>query len=213
VPHDATHPHTEATEWQRRVLEAIATGVELREVLTSIALFHEAQCPGIACGVHLVDDDGVTLRTASAPSMPPVFVDAMDEIVVGPTAATCGVAAYRRALVTTTDISVDPIWNDYRALAQEQGYRACWAAPIRAPQGRLLGALVAYKREVGAPSPEQLRITEAATQLAGIAVDRAHAGESLRQSEASFRSFVENSPIGIYRATATGRLLAVSRSI
>ena len=52
-----------------------------------------------------------------------------------------------------------------------------------------------------------------ATQLAGIAVDRAHAAESLRQSEASFRSFVENSPIGIYRATGTGRLLAVNASL
>ncbi len=47
----------------------------------------------------------------------------------------------------------------------------------------------------------------------GIAVDRAHAAESIRQSEASFRSFVENSPIGIYRATGVGRLLAVNASL
>jgi PAS domain S-box-containing protein len=213
VLHDSTQPHTQAGEWQRRVLEAIATGVELRDVLTSIALSLEAQCAGTECAVHLVDDDGVTLRTASAPSMKQVFVDAMDEIVIGPTSATCGVSAYRRALVTTSDIGTDPIWNDYRALADEQGYRACWAAPIRAPQGRLLGALVAYTRTQGPPSPAQLRITEAATQLAGIAVDRSHAGESLRQSEASFRSFVENSPIGIYRATSAGRLLAVNASL
>ncbi|MGH2897846.1 MAG: hybrid sensor histidine kinase/response regulator, partial [Solirubrobacteraceae bacterium] len=44
-------------------------------------------------------------------------------------------------------------------------------------------------------------------------MDRSHAAESLRQSEASFRSFVENSPIGIYRATGAGRLLAVNASL
>ncbi len=61
--------------------------------------------------------------------------------------------------------------------------------------------------------PSELRVSATATHLAGIAVDRAHAAESLRQSEASFRSFVENSPIGIYRATGTGRLLAVNESL
>jgi PAS domain S-box-containing protein len=208
-----TDSHTTDGAWQRRVLEAIATGVELRDVLTSIVQFHEAQCADTECAIHLVDDDGVTLRTKAAPSMKQVFVDAMDEIVIGPSAATCGVAAYRRAQVITSDIAADPIWNDYRALANEQGYRACWAVPIRAPQGRLLGALVAYRRNVGEPTAEELRVSAAATQLAGIAVDRSLAGESLRQSEASFRSFVENSPIGIYRATAAGRLLAVNASL
>jgi len=58
----------ESSEWQRRVLESIATGVELRDVLATIARFHETQCPGIDCAIHLIDDDGVTLRFASAPS-------------------------------------------------------------------------------------------------------------------------------------------------
>ena len=77
----------------------------------SIAQSHEAQCPGIECAIHLVDDYGVTLISACAPSMKQVFLDAMDEIVIGPQAATCGVAAYRRPVVTT-DIASDPIWNE-----------------------------------------------------------------------------------------------------
>ncbi|HEY4132998.1 MAG TPA: PAS domain S-box protein, partial [Gemmatimonadaceae bacterium] len=203
----------ESSEWQRRVLESIASGVELRDVLRTIARFHETQCPGVECGIHLIDDDGVTLRSASAPSMRPEFVEAMDEIVIGPRASTCGTAVYRREQVIVTDIASDPLWNDYRALAVEQGYRASWATPIRSPQGRILGSLAMYVNEPRQPSASELRVTATATHLAGIAVDRAHAAESLRQSEASFRSFVENSPIGIYRATGTGRLLAVNESL
>jgi PAS domain S-box-containing protein len=201
------------SEWQRRVLEAIATGVELREVLRTVARFHETQCPGVECSIHLVDDDGMTLRTTCAPSMRPEFVEGMDEIVVGPHSATCGTAVYRREQVVTPDITTDRLWNDYRALALEQGYHACWATPIRSPQGRVLGALAMYVRDARQPTAVELRVSAVATQLAGIAVDRAHAAESLRQSEASFRSFVENSPIGIYRATGTGRLLAVNASL
>ncbi len=203
----------QSSEWQRRVLEAIATGVELRDVLTTIARFHETQCPSTECAFHLLDDDGLTLRAMSAPSMQPEFVEAMDEIVVGPHAASCGTAVYRREQVITPSIARDRLWNEYRALAVEQGYRACWASPIRSPQGRIVGALAVYVRESRSPTVAELRVTAMATQLAGIAVDRAHAAESLRQSEASFRSFVENSPIGIYRATGTGRLLAVNPTL
>jgi len=203
----------ESSEWQRRVLEAIATGAELRDVLNTIVRFHETQSPGVECAVHVIDDDSVTLRSASAPSMRPEFVDAMDEIVISPHAATCGTAVYRREEVITTDIDTDPLWNDYRALALEQGYRACWSVPIRSPQGRTLGALAMYIRESRRPTIAELRVTATAVQLAGIAVDRAYAAESLRQSEASFRSFVENSPIGIYRATGQGRFLAVNESL
>ncbi len=203
----------ESSEWQRRVLEAIATGTDLRDVLTTIVRFHETQTTGVDCAIHLIDDDGVMLNIASAPSMHPAFIEAMDEIVIGPHAATCGTAVYRREQVVTPDIATDRLWNEYRALASEQGYRSCWALPIRSPQGRMLGAIAMYTREEHTPTAMELRVSAAATQLAGVAVDRAHAAESLRQSEASFRSFVENSPIGIYRATGSGRLLAVNASL
>ena len=203
----------EASEWQRRVLEAIATGVELRDVLASIALFHEAQCPGVECAIHLLDDFGVTLVSACGPTMPPAFLEAMDEIVVGPQAATCGTAVFRGEPVVTTDIAVDQLWDDHHALATTHGYRACWARPIRSPKGAILGALATYVREPRGPSESELRVIATATQLAGIAADSAKTAESLRQSEASFRSFVENSPIGIYRATGAGRLIAVNDSL
>ena len=203
----------DGSEWQRKVLESIATGVELRDVLESIVRFQEAQCPGVECAIHLLDDSGVTLLAACAPSMSMSFVESMDEIVVGPNAATVGTAVYRGEFVLSSDIMSDPLWNDYRALASEQEYAACWAAPIRSPHGSILGALAVYIREPRGPSDSERRITATATQLTGIAVDSANAAESLRQSEASFRSFVENSPIGIYRASGGGRLLAVNASL
>ena len=104
----------DGSERQRHVLEAIATGVELTDVLTSIARFQETQCPGVECAIHLLDDDGVTLRSAAAPSVPAAFMEAMDEIVVGPQSATGGTAVYRREQVMTPDIATDPIWSDYR---------------------------------------------------------------------------------------------------
>jgi len=43
--------------------------------------------------------------------------------------------------------------------------------------------------------------------------ERNRASESLRRSEASFRSVIENAPYGIYRATAAGDLLRVNPAL
>ncbi|HKO14695.1 MAG TPA: ATP-binding protein [Gemmatimonadaceae bacterium] len=91
--------------------------------------------------------------------------------------------------------------------------RTCWEAPIRASDGQVLGALAIYAPETCPPGARERQSLEIATQLAGIAAERASARESLRKSEASFRSFVENSPIGIYRATRDGRFLSVNASL
>ena len=118
----------------------------------------------------------------------------------------------RRAGVTT-DIANDPLWNDHPRSRAAARLSRLLGAPIRSPKGTILGALATYFREPRGPSESELRVIATATQLAGIAVDSANAAESLRQSEASFRSFVENSPIGIYRATGGGRLIAVNESL
>lgn len=198
---------------QRRVLEEIATGRPLPDVLTTVARFHETQAPDLHCAVHVLDDDGVMLNLLAAPSMRPEFADGMDEIVIGPRAAACGAAAYAGALVVTADISADRRWNNYRALADEQGYRSSWAAAVRGANGRVVGSIAVYSRERRPPSDAELRVVESAGNLAGIAIERARAVESLRKSENSFRSFVENSPIGIYRSTSRGRLLAANQAL
>ena len=140
------------SEWQRRVLEAIATGVELTDVLASIARFHEAQCPGVDCAVHLINDDGLTLRSlaprrCSRNSSPPSTKSS-----IGPHATTCGVAAYRREQIVTTNIATDEIWKDHSALARRTGLSGLLgdADPIAARE--LLGVLALYGRDASAPS-------------------------------------------------------------
>lgn len=43
--------------------------------------------------------------------------------------------------------------------------------------------------------------------------ERQRAGEALRRSEASFRSFVEHAPYGIYRSTPEGRFIAANQAL
>jgi len=50
-------------------LKMILIGSPLNDVLASIALLIEAHTPGALCSVFLLDEDGVHLRYAAAPTL------------------------------------------------------------------------------------------------------------------------------------------------
>ena len=46
---------------------------------------------------------------------------------------------YLRKPVVVNDVLTDPLWADYRNLAEICGLRACWSTPILSPHGDVLG--------------------------------------------------------------------------
>jgi len=169
---------------EHRVLEMIASGTALREVLASLTRVVEAQCEGMLCSILLLDKDGAHLRHGAAPSLPEYYNAAIDGVEIGPRAGSCGTAAYRREPVIVTDILTDPLWEDYRELATPTGLRACWSTPIFSSTGTVLGTFAMYYREVRSPGSLERQLIEVATRIAGIGIERCRAQGELRRSEA-----------------------------
>ena len=88
--------------------------------------------------------DGTTLRHGAAPRLPRAYREAVDGSQIGPTAGSCGTAAFLGHPIYVSDIANDPLWEEYRDLALPHGLRACWSTPIRNEQGRLLGTFAIY---------------------------------------------------------------------
>jgi len=106
---------------QNLILEKIAAGAELTDVLTSLVQLIELQTGGMLCSILLLDEDGVHLRHGAAPSLPESYVRAIDGSMIGPHAGSCGTAVYFGKPVVVTDILTDPLWDDYRELAVKHG--------------------------------------------------------------------------------------------
>jgi PAS domain S-box-containing protein len=171
-------------EGQHRILEMIATGAGLTDLLTSLVLLTESQSDGMLGSVLLLDDDGIHVRHGAAPNLAESYIQIINGASIGPRAGSCGTAMYLGKQVFVTDILTDPLWDDYRELAIRFGLRACWSTPILSPRGKVLGSFGMYYREPRSPREEEIRLTEVATHIAGIAIERRRAEEELRRTQA-----------------------------
>jgi diguanylate cyclase (GGDEF)-like protein/PAS domain S-box-containing protein len=157
---------------QARILEMIATAAPLESVLDCLTALVESQLTGIFGSVLLLDDAGIYLRHGAAPSLAEEYIKAVDGVRIGPNVGSCGSAAYRRLPIIVSDISTNPLWDDYRELAARYGYRSCWSIPIFSHQGAVLGTFAMYSRTVREPTATEMSLIEVATRIAGIAIER-----------------------------------------
>ncbi len=157
---------------QNHLLEMVARGAPLRDILDNLMLLIESQSNGVYCSVLLLDDDGETLHPGSGPSLSADYMAALDGVKIGPQVGSCGTAAYRKEAVIVTDIMNDPLWAPYKDLVAPHGFRACWSTPIYLDQNVILGSFAMYYKEVRSPLAEDMRLIGVATHLAGIAIER-----------------------------------------
>ncbi len=190
IIHDVTERRrSEATlALDREMLEMIATGAPLSDVLDALTLKFEAQSPGSFCSVLLVGADGAHLEHASAPSLPPAYCAAIDGVAIGPAVGSCGTAAHRREMVIVTDIANDPLWEDFRELATAHGLASCWSAPILGTDGAALGTFAVYYGEPRAPRDHELKLIQTSAHVAGVAIARERSELALRHRNAELES-------------------------
>src|SRR3984893_1882996 len=167
---------------EKRILEMVAKGNSLAEILDSLCRLVEAQASGVLASILLVE--GGHLRHGGAPSLPKSYTDAVNGKVIGPSAGSCGTAAYRGELVAVEDIATDPLWADHRDLALPHSLRACWSAPVFSSQGKVIATFAMYYREPRRPTQRDQEVIDTITHLAGAAIQQKLAQEKLERSEA-----------------------------
>lgn len=182
----------EMVRGQNRVLEKLASGAPLNEILLLLVRNVENSRPGSVCSVMLLDREKKHLFYCVAPELPTYYVNRTNGIEIGYGAASFGTAAYMKKRITVDNVMEHPYWTEYRGLASEVGLKACWSEPIISSSGEVLGVFSMYYGEVHRPEKEDLDFMKTNAQLAAIAVEHKLAEETLKESEHKFRTVFNN---------------------
>ncbi len=197
---------------QTAVLESLTSGAPLSAVLTSIVVALEELIDGARCSILLLDPVTATLHHGAAPTLPDSYAEAIDGMSIGPDAGSCGTAAYLGSPVVAEDITVDPRWDRFRALALPHGLRSCWSSPIHGRTGTT-GTFAVYHDRIHEPTRRERDLVEHFTHLASIAIDHTSLFGALAESEERFRHAFEDSAVGIALTDLKGRFLKVNRAL
>ena len=190
-----------------KMLEMVAKGEPLFDILHTMVLAIESETPATTCSVRLMDKDGKHLSTCIAPNLPAFFIDALNALEIGKGAGSCGTAARRGERVIVPDIRSNEYWHPIHALAHRIGLAACWSEPIISSSGELLGTFAIYHAEPAIPGPTDIDRLCFAANLAAVAIENRNTREQLVKRERAFRTLAENAPDNITRHDRNGHMI------
>ena len=165
---------------QNRILNMIATGVALADILMEIAHFADSRLSHAICAILQLDSDGRTVRERIAPGLPPSCLKQIANIKSAMTNGLRDLEADRSEPIIVTDIASDPRWNEMRVSARAHGLKACASWPLIGKTRKVLGTLAFYFHESITPSTDELRVAEVCTSLASIAIESRVSEEKIR---------------------------------
>ena len=199
-------------EGEKNLLEMIATGVALKEILNALCLTIESCRNGTLASILLLNRDGIHLNSVAGPNLPEGWTKQLEQLPIGPCAGSCGTAAYRASRVIVSDIATDPLWDvpEHRASALRHGLRASWSSPILSSKGKVLGTFCMYYRAPRSPDSHDMGLIETATHLARVAIERDRAEVALRNSEEKYRDLITASPDAICVTDEDSKIVLVN---
>src|SRR5712672_2445150 len=171
---------------EKRLLEMVALGRPLHEILDSLCRLVEQTAPECQCAVFPIDPRDHTFDKGFAPSLGDAYTGPLQGVPVVPGSAPCGAAAIHKTQVIAVDIESDPRWlgSPYRDHALAFGLRAVWSTPIVSRSGDVLGTFAVYQQHPGSPTQIQQDLIAQFTDIASIAIERAQSDNAIRRSQA-----------------------------
>ena len=197
-------------EEERRVLELIAKGYSLKEVLNALTAAIERMAPDCFCTVLLLDEEGKHLWEGSGGSLPPAYMQAVNGLEIGPEVGACGSAAFRNETTIIEDIATDHRFGAAKDFVLGFGLRACWSVPIRDSKQKVLGTFAMYHKQPAKPRDRDLRVVEAGAHLAGNAIERLRAEEKLRENAERIAMAEKAAAFGIWQTDIPTEVLSFS---
>nr|WP_143028925.1 EAL domain-containing protein [Massilia sp. PDC64] len=168
---------------QMKLLERMALGAPLPELLGLATHIVESSGKAMHCAVMLLGADGDPFELVVAPSLPASLRGLLEEFDVDKVLSPDRRAGLHAGPVFVADVGQDPRWIGAHDAAALHGNRACWWYGICSGQGRLLGTLAVFTEAGRVPDRDEMEILGLCVHTVSIAVERLHIERKARASE------------------------------
>jgi PAS domain S-box-containing protein len=169
---------------QKHLMEQIASGSPLDEILTELCLTVPKLNPRARACILLADEQRKKISGSITPDVSPAFGAALQDAPInGLCVGTCGEAVYSGKPVMCADVTKDErgskMWRD---LCQSCGIFAGYSKPILGTGGLPLASFFLCFSEPHQPDAWELKLAEFGAHVAGIAIERDRVEKALRES-------------------------------
>ena len=202
---DEMHVGEQLLRMQIEVLEAVASGDPIADVMTRLCQLVQRQLGRGWCSVWILDEKGTAIRIVAAPGFPSTLIQYVDGLAPEETA--CGFAVLTRQRVITTDSPADPRWAACRDLMTAHGIRAVWSQPFAAEDDRIIGTVTLLFDTPHAPDSLEGQLLLSASHMAGNAWRSHQTRATLLDSETRYRSVVAAVSEGVMVRDQDGRVV------
>jgi PAS domain S-box-containing protein len=171
---------------ERRILELIATGSRLQDVLIALCRLID-EPPGLKSAVYLLDRQARNLVFSAGPDIPEGWIQATQSFPATPETTACGAAISCRGPVIVEDVQNSRFFDsERRSAAHASGITGAWSTPFFSADGHVLGTFALVSAGSWRALENQRRRVDRAAYLASIAVERDRNERDLRESEQRF---------------------------
>lgn len=166
------------------VLQALATGEPLTEVMTLLALGAEETNPGARSAVFLLDGTK-NLVTSAAPNLPEDFDSWIGEFWKREKDGFFGTAALSGSRIVVTNLQDKQHGEFVSSCMRKAGIQTLWFQPIVSHNGGVIGSFALYFPAAVEPGEWENSYLTGIAHLCSIAIERRRSDENLRQATES----------------------------
>jgi PAS domain S-box-containing protein len=170
-----------------KLLEMVARGEPLGQVLEALSRHVEELCSGCVCSVLVVAQDRKHLHVEAGPNLLKAFYNGVDgnAVVSDP----CSLAVIEKVPINSVDLSSDPRWegSPWLSAMNNLGFVSCCAMPVLSASGAVSGVVAAYRSSRVSQALQEEHVIDRFTKIGGIAIDRAEADAALQARDRELR--------------------------
>lgn len=199
---------------QQTVFGMVARNEPYLDILNHLCLMAEQLLPDSVASIMLLNTQDACMNVLTAPSVPAESYKALNGLIPGPVAGSCGTAVHQNEAVFVTDTLTDQRWADMRQVARDFNLCACWSMPVKDSDGNAIGSFALSSFEPREPSEFHKRVLGLSADIVSIVLSRQDQIQAYKKQKKRLQLLgiaIENASEGMVITDAENRIVEVNR--